>query len=300
MDRIRQLEIFTAAADRQSFSGAARALAISPAAVSAGISALEESWRVRLFDRTTRAVRLTDAGRELLDRARRILRELEAAEAVAASDATLVRGAIKISAPVSYGIKVLGPLLAEFLDQNPEVRVKLDLTDRRIDLLAEGYDLAVRVGHQIAAGLLARKIAQQRLVLCAAPVYLERYGTPIVPEDLTTHNCLVFTPRTPVGRWSFVSPTGARRIVSVAGSLQSDNGELLAIAAGAGAGITLAPDFLVQDDLERGALVELMPQWRSLRLGVFTVRIGGGKPPLRVGRLTEFLRGRLRAEHTLA
>lgn len=295
MDRVRQLEIFTAAADRQSFSGAARALAISPAAVSAAIFSLEENWRVRLFDRTTRAVRLTDAGRELLERARRILREFDAAEAMAAGDATLVRGAIKVSAPVSYGIKVLGPLLADFLDQNAEVRVKLDLTDRRIDLLAEGYDLAVRVGHQIATGLVARKVGQQRLVLCAAPGYLERHGIPRIPDDLAKHDCLVFTPRMPVGRWSFVGPRGARRIVSVEGSLQSDNGEVLAVAARAGTGITLAPDFLVDDAIESGALVELMPEWQSLTLGVFTVRIGGAKPPLRVSRLTEFLRVRLRA-----
>ncbi|KRA84380.1 LysR family transcriptional regulator [Altererythrobacter sp. Root672] len=293
MDKLRQLEVFVAAADRMNFSGAARALGVSPAAVSAAIAALEASWGARLFDRTTRSVRLTDTGRALADRSRRILRELEKADTIASTASGQVHGNIKVSAPVSYGVRVLASLFADFLRHNPEVELDIDLSDRRVDLVGEGYDLAIRIGHQIAPGLVARRLAQQRLILCASPNYLARHGEPAVPDDLTRHSCLVFTPRLPSGKWTFTGPGGARRSVAVHGPMQSDNGEVLQQAARLGAGLTLTPHFLVDDALASGELIEVMPQWRSLSLGVYTVRIAGPRPSLRIGRLIEFLKASL-------
>lgn len=295
MDRLRQLELFAAAAERLSFSGAARALGVSPAAVSAAVASLEKKWDVRLFDRTTRNVALTDTGRALLERSRRALREIELAETIAQNAGHQVRGTLRVSAPVSYGLKKLAPLFVDFLKQNPEVELLLDLTDRRVDLLSEGYDLAIRVGHKLAPGLVARKLAGQRLILCASPEYLGRYGAPDQPQDLADHRCLVFTPRTPVGRWSFTGPNKANRTVTVTGPFASDNGEVLQVAAHDGLGITLAPDFLVEGDLASGALVELLPQWQPLRLGIYSVRIGGGQAPLKVRRLIDHLGRGLRA-----
>ncbi|MBA3678236.1 MAG: LysR family transcriptional regulator [Sphingosinicella sp.] len=289
MDRLRQLELFAAASERLSFSGAARALGVSPASVSAAIASLEARWNVRLFDRTTRNVALTDTGRALLERSRRALREVELAESIAQSAGRQVRGPLRVSAPVSYGLRKLTPLFVDFLKQNPAVDLILDLTDRRVDLLTEGYDVAVRIGHRLAPGLVARKLAGQRLVLCAAPEYLDRYGFPDQPLDLADHRCLIFTPRTPVGRWSFAGPNRASRTVTVTGPLASDNGEVLQAAARDGLGITLAPDFLVEDDLASGALVELLPEWQPLRLGIYTVRIGGGQAPPKVRHLIEHL-----------
>jgi DNA-binding transcriptional LysR family regulator len=294
MDRIRQLEVFAAVAERSSFSGAARALGTSPAATSAAVAALEAHWNTRLFERTTRAVMLTETGRALLDRARRLLREAAAADAIAASAATQVRGTLRVSAPVSYGLRVLSPIIADFLEANSGVDLVLDLTDRRVDLLTEGYDMAVRVGHALSPGLVARRLARQRLVLCAAPAYLERHGAPDTPGALARHQCLVFTPRAPFGRWSFAHADGSGRTVSVTGPLASDNGEVLQVAARAGLGITLAPDFLVADAIADGTLVELLPAWRPLELGVYTVRIGGGRASPRVARLIDFLRAGLR------
>lgn len=294
MDFIRQLEILVAVAERSSFSGAARALGLSPAATSGAVAALEARWGTRLFERTTRAVMLTDTGRALLDRARRLLREAAAADAIAASAASQVRGTLRVSAPVSYGLRVLSPIVADFLEANPGVDLVLDLTDRRVDLLTEGYDLAVRVGHSLSPGLVARRLARQRLMLCAAPAYLDRHGRPGTPEALARHRCLVFTPRLPVGRWSFTHPDEGSRTVAVAGPLASDNGDVLQLAARSGLGITLAPDFLVADALADGTLVELLPDWRPLELGVYTVRVGGGRASPKVARLIDFLRDGLR------
>lgn len=289
MDRIRHIEIFVAAAERLSFSGAARALNVSPAAVSSAVAALETTWRVRLFDRNTRTVRLTPVGQGLLERSRRILREWDLADAAASAESGELRGLIKVSAPMSFGTKVLAPVVASFLEANPAIDLELDLADRRVDLLAEGYDLAVRVGHQIAPGLVARKLANQTLQLCAAPSYISRNRAPQTPADLTQHNCLVFTPRLPTGRWTFTR-AGERRVVTVAGGLKSDNGEVLQLAARSGLGVTLAPDFLVADDLASGALIELLPGWSSLPLGVYSVRPGGGRATTRIARLIDHLR----------
>lgn len=236
---------------------------------------------------------MTDTGRALADRSRRILREIESADAIASAASGQVRGGIKVSAPVSYGVRVLAPLFTEFLRRHPDVELDLDLSDRRVDLVGEGYDLAVRVGHRLAPGLVARKLARQRLILCGSPDYLARHGEPAAPDDLSRHRCLVFTPRLPTGTWAFTGPDGARKSVSVQGPLHSDNGEVLQQAARLGAGLTLAPDFLVADALASGELVEVMPQWRSLSLGVYTVRIAGPRPTLRIGRLIEFLRAAL-------
>lgn len=294
MDRLRRIEIFVAVADRRNFSAAARALGVSPATVSAAVGALETDWRARLFDRTTRSVRLTAAGSALAEHGRRILRQLEAADVLAAGVSGQVRGTIRISAPVSYGTRVLAGPLAGFLRDHPEVDLTVDLTDRRADLIAEGYDLAIRVGDRIAPGLTAKLLVRQRLVLCAAPSYLDDHGVPEAPEDLASHACLVFTPRLPMARWTFAKGAGMLRDVMVNGPLRSDNGEVLQVAAREGAGITLAPDFLVADDLASGQLVELLVEWRTASLGVYSVRIGG-RAPLRVARLTDYLRDALRS-----
>ena len=194
---------------------------------------------------------------------------------------------------LSYGLRVLAPILATFIERNPGVELTVDLTDRRVDLLREGYDLALRVGHQLSPGLVARLLARHRLILCAAPAYFRGQRMPRTPGELSQHRCLLFTPRTPVGRWSFTGPGRTRRVVSVTGPLLSDNGEILQVAARAGLGITLAPDFLVAEDLAREVLVELMPQWQPLQLGVYTVRVGPGRASPKVARLIEHLHASL-------
>ena len=254
------MRIFTEVADRESFSAAARTLGLSKSAVSKQVGRLEEELGARLLNRTTRRVSLTEAGVAFYRGGLEALAAAEAARGAVTRLSEAPRGRLKISAPVSFSIKRLGPLLAGFLARYPEITLDLTLNDRRVDLVEEGFDLAIRIGVLDDSSLIARKLAPCPMLLCAAPSYLERRGAPAEPRDLAAHDCLIYSLRASPEQWRFEGP-GASRSVKVRGPLEANNGDLLRAAARDGAGIVLLPSFIVGADVESGALRQVLPDW---------------------------------------
>ncbi|MEM7226823.1 MAG: LysR family transcriptional regulator [Pseudomonadota bacterium] len=254
------VRFFTEVAERESFSGAARALGTSKSAVSKQVGRLEEELGARLLNRTTRRVSLTEAGQAFYQGALDALAAAEAARGVVTHLSEAPRGRLRISAPVSFSLKHLSPLLADFMARYPEIALELTLNDRRVDLVEEGFDLAIRIGVLDDSSLIARKLAPVEMLLCAAPAYLKRRGMPAGPKALADHDCLIYTYGSSPGHWRFEGPGGASA-VKVTGRLEVNNGDLLRSAALAGAGIVLLPDFIVGADVASGALQRVLGEW---------------------------------------
>jgi len=267
LDRFKSLEVFAKVAAAGSLSAAGRAMGLSQTMVTKHIAALETRLGTKLFHRSTRRLSITEAGRNYLESAERILAELEAADGAVAADRYEPRGLLRLSAPVSFGTRQIAPLLTEFARRYPGLKVELGLNDRQVDLAEEGWDLAVRIGHLSDSNLIARRIAPCRLMLAAAPAYIEAHGRPRVAADLASHNCLGYTlSRFAVaGYWAF----GAKREtkIDVAGNLCANNGDALRAAAVAGQGIIYEPTFVVADDLKAGTLVAITLEEPAMELG---------------------------------
>ncbi|WP_260929077.1 LysR family transcriptional regulator [Novosphingobium sp. 9] len=256
-DRLTGIEVFVRAVRKGGLSAAARELRMSPAMASKHLNALEARLGVTLLHRSTRKLSLTAEGEAYLDRAERLLADFEEAEAEAAARSGEVRGLLRVSAPAAFGVLHMAPLVASFAHAHPAVTVELGLDDRFVDLLAERWDVAVRIGHLAESTLLARKLAPVRMSICASPDYLSRRGRPAGLDDLAAHDCLGYTLGALTGavHWGF-GPRGERQ-VPVNGSLHANNGEVLVRAALAGQGLVYGPRFFVAAHLERGALEEI-------------------------------------------
>ena len=256
MDRLTSMTVFAKVASARSFSGAARELGISQATASKHVQTLEDWLGVRLLHRTTRRVALTDVGESFFVQCSRILEDMETARSVAKPEAN-VRGSMRITAPVVFGSTRLGPLVVDFLHQHPELSLNVELSDRSVDLIEEGYDLAIRTSPTTGAGLIAWPLMPLDYVLCAAPSYLARHGVPTVPADLSTHHCITGTDTTGAS-WRFTGSDGPTD-VPIYGRLQVNNAMLRCDAARAGAGVLLCADYLVDGDFANGRLVRLLP-----------------------------------------
>ena len=253
MDRLTSMTVFAKVASARSFSGAARELGISQATASKHVQTLEDWLGVRLLHRTTRRVALTDVGESFFVQCSRILEDMETARSVARPEAN-VRGSMRITAPVVFGSTRLGPLVVDFLHQHPELSLNVELSDRSVDLIEEGYDLAIRTSPTTGAGLIAWPLMPLDYVLCAAPSYLARHG---VPADLSTHHCITGTDTTGAS-WRFTGSDGPTD-VPIYGRLQVNNAMLRCDAARAGAGVVLCAEYLVDGDFANGRLVRLLP-----------------------------------------
>jgi len=260
MDRLTSMTVFVKAVELGSFTAAATAMQMSPQIVGKHVQEIEQRLGVRLLNRTTRRQSLTDFGRAFYERARIILTEVEIAENLAAETRAVPSGKLRINAPVSFGMLTLAARLPEYMDSCPEVEVEMTLSNRTVDLIEEGYDVVFRVGELTDSGLVARPLAPYRLVLCAAPKYLEGQPPLMTPWDLQQHNCLGFSYTELRTRWTFDGPSG-RIVVPVSGRLTVDHGEPLLRAALAGMGILLQPLELVAEALSNGSLVRLLPQY---------------------------------------
>jgi len=297
LDRLTGLEVFAKVAAAGSLSAAARALGMSQTMVTKHIAALEARLGAKLFHRTTRRLSITEAGRGYLESSERILAEIEAADAAVAADRVEPKGMLRINAPVSFGTRQIAPLLAEFAARYPRTTVELGLNDRLVDLAEEGWDLAIRIGNLSDSSLIARRIAPCRIVVCAAPSYLEARGIPQTVSSLAAHNCLGYTLslRTPVDRWVF----GARGEVGVrvSGNLRANNGDALLAAALAGQGIIHQPSFIVADDLGAGRLVALTLDQPNVELGgIYAVYLPDRHPPAKVRAFIDFIASRFAPE----
>ncbi len=253
MDSIAAMRVFTRVVENGSFSAAGRQLGLAPSSVSRQIGGLEQDLGARLFHRTTRKLSLTEAGRLYHARATRILLEVDEARlAVAQIDGT-PSGVLRLTVPAGLGPPHIAPALADFQRRFPAVQVCLSVTDRLIDLVEEGFDLAVRIGGQRDSSLIARRIGAGRRLLACAPAYLKRAGPLKVPDDLVDHNCLTFRLHPGRSAWRFRGPRGNSE-VRVSGSLLADNAETLCAAAVAGLGLVLMPEWLIEDALRDGRL----------------------------------------------
>ena len=274
MDRFTALTVFAQVADSLSFSAAAKQLGLTPSAVSKQIAQLEDRLGARLVQRTTRKLALTEAGTAFLPHARQILGALEDAEAAVTNLAEAPRGVLRVSLPTNFAQMHVGPVLPAFLARYPEVRLEVSITDRFIDLVQEGIDVAVRIGALNDSTLVARRLAPNRRVVAAAPGYLDRHGRPAVPRDLLTHNCLIYGE--PGRSIAWVFNDGSERItVPVGGSLRCNDTEVLLKAALAGAGIVRMSTYVLVDALAAGRLVPLLPTYEVQESEVYAVYPAG-------------------------
>ena len=288
IDPLEGVSVFAAVVEAESFSGAARTLRCSKAAVSTQVQKLEDRLGVRLLNRTTRRLSLTDEGRAYFEHARRMLDEArEATDAIDSLDAE-PRGLLRVNAPMSFGILHLGPALAEFIKAHPKIDVELNLNDRRIDLIEEGYDLAVRIARLADSTLIARRLAPCRRVIVAAPDYWNRHGRPSSPEDLRNHEALIYEHMENPDNWRFKGSEG-QISVTVRGRYRANNGEVLMAAAKAGLGVCLEPTFLCCGELQRGELEIALENFEDDANSVYAVYPHRRHLSTRVRALVDFL-----------
>jgi DNA-binding transcriptional LysR family regulator len=270
MDKFQEMRAFAAVVDAGSFVGATDALGVSKAAVSRYVNDLESRLGVRLLHRTTRKLSLTEEGDVFYVRCKTLLGDLDEAEAEITSRSGQASGWLKINAPVTFGVLHLAPLWGQFRERHPKVSLDVTLADRVVDLVEEGYDLAVRVARMADSSLITRKLSTTRAVLCASPKYLKRAGRPRHPSELAGHAVLAYSYWSGGDDWQFEGPEGAVS-VKIHPTIRTNSGDTCRAGALQHQGIVLQPTFLIGGDLASGALVELMPEYRLPELGIYAV-----------------------------
>jgi DNA-binding transcriptional LysR family regulator len=270
MDTLSGFTVFTKVVETGGFSAAARELNMSKSAVSKHIAKLEDRLGVRLLNRTTRKLSPTEVGTDFYERALRIVQDVEETEQAVSALHTEPRGTLRLNVPMSFGYLHVAPLLADFTARYPDINIDMDLNDRVVDLLDEGYDIAVRIARLPDSTLIARKLAPFRLVLCASPDYLQQHGAPKTPADLKDHNCLMYSYLLNQNEWSFQGPDGEIS-VKVSGNIRANNGDALRAAAREGAGLLLSPTFIVNEDLRNGRLKTVMTEFMKTDLAIYAV-----------------------------
>lgn len=272
MDQFSALKAFCRVVEAGSFSAAAAEINVSHTVMSKQVRQLETLLGAQLLNRTTRRLALTEAGQTYYERARRILDDLQDADLAVTRHHAVPRGTLRINAPMAFGTLDMARWLPDFMARYPELRVDLVCNDRFVDLIEEGFDVAVRLARDMPdSSLMARKLATTDTMLVASPAYLRHRGTPARPEDLAVHNCLTYTLAPRPNEWMLSSPDGQRTTVIVNGSFQSNTGIALRSAALAGVGIATTASFIVHDDLARGDLVPVLPTYRMRPRDVYAV-----------------------------
>jgi DNA-binding transcriptional LysR family regulator len=270
MNKFQEITTFTAVVDAGSFVKAAERLNTSKAAVSRHLFDLETRLGVRLLHRTTRKLSLTDEGAIFYERCKEILAAIESAENEITFHAEDVSGHIRINAPFSFGIRTLAPLWGEFHQKYPKVTLDVELSDRLVDVVDEGYDLAIRIAALTSSTLVSKKLTDTRIILCASPKYLKEHGTPKKPANLIDHQMINYSYWAGKDEWSFQGPQG-KESVRIKPFMQTNNGDTCLAAALAHQGIVLQPSFIVGEALRAGDLIEIMSQYKSIELGVYAI-----------------------------
>lgn len=258
MDRFHALEAFAKVVELGSFVRAAERLSVSTSAVSRQVADLEAHLDVRLLNRTTRRISLTEAGQAFYERCVQLLADLEETEASVRATTALPKGTLRLTCGVTFGVRYLAPAIAEFAVRHPQVVFDVDLSDRAVDLVEEGFDLAVRIGAIGQQALVSRRIGTTRLVCCAAPDYLQRRAAPATPDELAQHDCLAYLHAASTSTWSFEAPDGTQSSPQIAFRHRANNGRMLVAMAVAGMGIVLEPDFILAPEVRAGRLVQLL------------------------------------------
>jgi DNA-binding transcriptional LysR family regulator len=269
VDRFQALTAFAKVVENGSFARAAERLNVSVSSVSRMVSELEAHLDARLLNRTTRRLSLTESGRAFYERCVQLLVDLEEAEEVASAGTTRPRGTLRLTCGTTFGVRHLSPAIAEFVAIHPEMRFDVELSDRAVDLVDEGFDAALRIGKIGSQQLVGRKIGETRLVCCAAPAYLERHGVPRTPEDLAAHVCLTYEYSPQKNLWLFQDGSGRDRSVRVDGPVHANNGRFLVALAVAGVAVTIEPDFIVGPEVRAGRLVPLLRAFEAAPSNIY-------------------------------
>jgi DNA-binding transcriptional LysR family regulator len=294
MDRLDTMRIFTAVADERGFAPAARRLRLSPPAVTRAVAALEDRIGARLLHRTTRVVRLTEAGARFLADCKRILAEVDEAEAAAAGSHAEPRGQLVVTAPLMFGRLHVAPIVLDFLKRHPRVSVRTLFLDRVTDLVEEGIDVAIRIGALPDSALTATRVGWMRRVVCASPRYLRARGTPRVPADLADHDAIAFGGIAPFRDWSF-GPDGSQQIVTPQVRLEVNSAEVAVAAAVAGHGITRVLFYQAARELRAGKLRIVLAEFEPPPAPIHVVHAEGRRAAARVRAFVDFAAARLRA-----
>lgn len=297
MDRLQSLEVFVAVAEVESFAGGARKTGLSAPSATRGVNALEDRLGVRLFTRTTRRVRLTDAGQTYLQDARHILELLQAADDAAMGAAAKPVGQLRITCPHEFGRIYVAPILMEFLDVHDGVTADVVMVDRIVNLVEEGFDLAVRIGALPSSGLAAVRVGQVRRVVCGAPAYFERNGTPKSPADLTKHRIVSAAPVSPVTEWRFGD--GLHDAIRVSPRLNVSSIATAISVARQGWGLCRLLSYQVGPDLEQGTLQTALEDFEPEPLPIHLVHAEGRRAPAKIRSFVDFAKDRLRATSVL-
>lgn len=286
--------MFASVVEHRSFSAAADALSVSKATVSKAISRLETRLGTTLFHRTSRRLTLTDSGRSLAEYAQRILSEGEAAEEAAVESASAPAGVVRVAAPLTFGIRHLAPVLADFMVLHPAIHIDLRLSDAFVDIVADGIDIAIRIAELPDSSLRARRLGPVTGHVVGSPLYFARAGRPRHPADLANHACFIYTNTATPDVWRFRRAGGEEAAIRVAGPIRTDSGDAMLPAARAGLGLARLPEFLVAEDLAAGTLEAVLDDWSSGAIGLHLMTPPGTLRPARVEALIAFLEDRLR------
>jgi DNA-binding transcriptional LysR family regulator len=270
MDKVMSMRVFSAVAKNGSFSDAAKKLSISKAMASKHVQSLEQSLGVRLLNRTTRKLNLTEVGHAYYDKIDTILSDIDETEQAITQLNSEPRGKLKIMAQPSFGAFHLSRALSVYLRKYPDVTTEIELSNRMPDLVEDGIDLAFHVGELDDSMYIARKIAYARRVVCASPDYLKEHGIPETPEDLIDHNCLIYSPRTPVTEWEFIDDNENIKI-KISGDIQCNDGDALRVSAIQSCGIAQLPTYMVGLDIQSGRLNALLENYEPKKLPVYAI-----------------------------
>jgi DNA-binding transcriptional LysR family regulator len=287
--------VFASVVEHRSFSGAATALGVSKATVSKAITRLEARLGTTLFHRTSRRLTLTESGRALAENAQRILAEGQVAEEAARESASAPAGLVRVAAPLTFGAIHVAPVVAEFLAAHPGIKIDLRLSDARVDIVAEGFDIALRIADLPDSSLRARRLGAVPTHVIGSPAYFEKNGRPRHPADLATHACFAYTNTTNPDVWRFRKAGGEEAVVRIDGPLMTDNGDAMLPALRAGLGVSRLPEFLIGADLAAGLLVPVLEDWSASPVALHLLTPPGTLRPARVEALIDFLAARFRS-----
>lgn len=281
--------IFATVVKNKSFTGAATELGMSKATVSKAVTRLEMQVGAPLFHRTSRRLALTESGSKLVDHARRILAEGEAAQEAAREDASEPVGLVRLAAPMSFGLSHVAPAIADFLLAYPGISVDIHLSDAKVDLIGDNFDIALRVGALPDSSLRARRLCPVRMMVVTSPGYVARHGMPTHPAQLGEHSCIRYSLSAKPENWSFSSAQGENVMVQITGQLSVNNGDAMLPSLCAGLGIGQLPDFIVMPHIESGNLVEILSDWASPPSALHLLMPPGQIRSRRVTALIDFL-----------
>lgn len=291
MDRFQAITAFARVVEAGSFARAAARLDVSVSSVSRQVAELEAHLDARLLNRTTRRLSLTEAGQAFFERCVQLLADLDEAEVAVTAASVVPRGTLRLTCSATFGARHLAPAIAAFAAAHPQIAFDVALSERVVDLVEEGFDLAVRIGDTGGQNVVARKLGTTRLVWCAAPAYLERHGEPRKPDELAHHACLTYEYAPTRNTWTFRDRDGVERSVRIGGPVHASNARFLVALASAGVGIAREPDFVVAPDVRAGRLVPILRAFESPPLGIYAVYPSRRHLSAKVRTFADFLVG---------